>query len=277
MNNPFDLLNTEPKLIGPGIYFDISNEDYHSGPGISKSGLDLINQCPSLYQWSKNAPRDSERTEAVDFGTALHAWLLEPDEFASRYIVAPDFDRRTNIGKADEAEFLEEARQQGKIAIQSDDYRKLSIMRDSVMAHPVAKLLFDIEGSNEASIYWTDSETGELCRIRPDRMVNINGRPTIVDLKKIEGIDRMRRHVNEFRYHVQDAMYCEGYEAHFNQRPDFWFLFVSSSASAGAYKVGVFQLSHEYKLEGYESYRRNLNLYHHCNKNNDWLHIQPID
>jgi exodeoxyribonuclease VIII len=83
----------------PGIYFDISNEDYHAGDGVSKSQLDMVALSPALLQWQKSAPVDTEKLKALDMGTALHCLLLEPEEFDKRFIVAPQFNRRTNQGK----------------------------------------------------------------------------------------------------------------------------------------------------------------------------------
>ena len=80
----------------PGIYFDISNEDYHAGDGVSKSQLDMVAMSPALLKWQKSAPVDTEKLKALDMGTALHCLLLEPDEFDKRFIVAPAFNRRTN-------------------------------------------------------------------------------------------------------------------------------------------------------------------------------------
>ena len=64
-----------------GIYPNISNEDYHASEGISKSGLDMINKSPASYIWQKSAPTDDSKTGPLDFGTAFHCLLLEPDEF----------------------------------------------------------------------------------------------------------------------------------------------------------------------------------------------------
>lgn len=46
--------------MNPGIYFDISNEDYHAGDGVSKSQLDMVAKNPALLKWVKAAPEDEE-------------------------------------------------------------------------------------------------------------------------------------------------------------------------------------------------------------------------
>ena len=79
-----DTLYVEPQTtsgIAPGIYYDLSNRDYHRDDSISKSGLDLIDENPSQLIWSKNAPRDVEKEKPLDFGTAVHTLLLEPEKF----------------------------------------------------------------------------------------------------------------------------------------------------------------------------------------------------
>lgn len=155
----------------PGVYFSLSNAEYHSGAGISKSQLDMVALSPALLKWQKSAPVDEEKLQALDMGTALHCLLLEPDEFDKRFIVAPAFNRRTTAGKAAEAEFLTECRSMGMIVMDAEQGRKLKLMRDSALAHPAARWLLEAEGHCEASIYWNDDETGELCRIRPDKFL----------------------------------------------------------------------------------------------------------
>ena len=44
-----------------GVYHDITNEEYHSGPAVSKSQLDDIAISPAVYQWKKSAPVDEEK------------------------------------------------------------------------------------------------------------------------------------------------------------------------------------------------------------------------
>lgn len=70
----------------PGVYAGISNADYHGGPGISKSGLDLIHRSPMHYHAVVTAANDNhESTAAQALGTAAHALILEPAEFVKDY------------------------------------------------------------------------------------------------------------------------------------------------------------------------------------------------
>lgn len=70
----------------PGIYPDISNADYHGGPGVSKSLLDLINRSPAHMKAVLDMPReDRTPTAAQAIGTAFHALVLEPQVFRREY------------------------------------------------------------------------------------------------------------------------------------------------------------------------------------------------
>ena len=260
--------------VSNGVYHDITNGEYHAGPGVSKSQLDDIAISPAVYKWKKNAPVHKDKLAALDMGTALHCLLLEPDEFKHRFIVAPEFNRRTNAGKAAEKEFLEECLFTGKTVMTFEEGEKLQIMRESVFAHEDARWLLEQEGHSESSIYWTDSETGEQCRIRPDKY--LTNLPVVLDVKKTADIDRFSTHAEEFRYYVQDAMYSEAYNITFNERPDFLFLIVSETVSAGRYPVRVQLLEDEWKAAGFEEWHKNLRKFNQCKVNNDWHDMTPI-
>lgn len=73
-----------------GIYPNISNENYHGGPGVSKSMLDVLAQSSPLHLYHlRNTANDNrEPTKAQAIGTAFHALLLEPKEFQKNYCLA---------------------------------------------------------------------------------------------------------------------------------------------------------------------------------------------
>lgn len=258
----------------PGIYYDISNEDYHAGGGVSKSQLDIVAMSPALLQWQKLAPVDTEKLKALDMGTALHCLLLEPDEFDKRFIIAPAFNRRTNQGKADEEAFLKDVESMGMTVMDAEQGRKLKLMRDSAMAHSAARFLLSESGHAESSIYWNDEQTGELCRVRPDRWLpDYNA---IVDVKKVADMDRFSRHIEEFRYHVQNAMYQEGIKQVTGEKHGFFFIAVSETIDCGRYPVRVFELDRDDIETGHRLFRRDLNAYHECRVSNEWGGVEII-
>lgn len=69
----------------PGVYEGIPNAEYHGGPGISKSGLDLVHRSPLHFNAVMTAANDRTPTPAQDLGTAVHMAILEPSEFAKTY------------------------------------------------------------------------------------------------------------------------------------------------------------------------------------------------
>ncbi|HEC8896893.1 TPA: PD-(D/E)XK nuclease-like domain-containing protein, partial [Salmonella enterica subsp. enterica serovar Molade] len=134
---------TVPDDIQPGIYYDIPNEAYHAGPGVSKSQLDDIADTPAIYLWRKNAPVDTEKTKSLDTGTAFHCRVLEPEEFSKRFIIAPEFNRRTSAGKEEEKTFLEECARTGRTVLTAEEGRKIELMYQSVMALPLGQWLVE--------------------------------------------------------------------------------------------------------------------------------------
>lgn len=90
----------------PGVYEGIPNAEYHSGPGISKSGLDLIHRSPLHYNAVVTAANDRTPTPAQEIGAAVHMAILEPAEFAKTYCLAL---RRSDVPDAiDDREVLVE-------------------------------------------------------------------------------------------------------------------------------------------------------------------------
>lgn len=88
----------------PGVYDNLSNADYHGGPGISKSGLDLIARSPMHFKAKRDSANDNVPTPAQAIGTAFHAITLEPQVFTSEYTLAL---RRSDVPDAiDERETL---------------------------------------------------------------------------------------------------------------------------------------------------------------------------
>ena len=83
----------EQDLTAPkeGVFAGLSNAAYHGGPGISKSGLDLIRRSPMHYRHSLTVSREPTPDQRI--GTLAHTMILEPETVWDHYatpFVAPE-------------------------------------------------------------------------------------------------------------------------------------------------------------------------------------------
>lgn len=100
----------------------------------------MVAKNPALLKWVKAAPEDEEKKSALDMESALHCLLLEPQEFDKRFIVAPEFTRRINQEKTDEAAFLNSVADMHMTIMAAEQRRKLGLVRDRAMAAPCSTL-----------------------------------------------------------------------------------------------------------------------------------------
>ena len=261
----------------PGVHEDLPSAEYHRGPGISKSGLDLIARSPAHYAWSRAHP--SGDTPATALGTAFHALVLEPDLFHD--VVVRGLEKEPGVklarrSKADKLAWTQfEAEHAGKIILTRDQLATVENMADAVRAHPVASILLDPDdpGPAEASAYWRDPATDMLCRCRPDKVNRAHN--VLVDLKSTIEADVGSASFNAFarsaaahRYHVSDAMSIAGWAAASGERPQAYiFVAVEKDPPHG---VLCFQFDAEARERGRELLARDLDTYAHCVARDEW-------
>lgn len=215
-------------MIKPGIYYDMSNADYHGDPdSLSSSGAKLLARegGAALYHYQQTHP--TPPTPAMEFGTAAHAWILEGIEpiifepgikfeglDGKEYTLTKGRD--TKAGRA----FTELQAQEhpGVPIVSQADYEHLAGMREAVMSHPLAADLLKMPGRSEVSIFWK-SKGGSILKCRPDYLPDdvhpkLGYRP-IVDLKTTVDAtqDGFRRSAIKFGYHQSAAWYMEGLAA----------------------------------------------------------------
>ena len=139
-------------------------------------------------------------------------------------------------------------------------------MAAAVAAHPKAAALLT-GGHPEVSIFWQDADTGIDCRCRPDY---INPAGIIVDLKSTAdaGPAAFAKSCANFRYHVQDAFYSEGYY----QAAGTWprgFVFIAVEKTA-PYAVACYTLDDVAKEKGRELYQQDLQTLQAAQAANEW-------
>jgi len=232
----------------------MNNAEYHAHPAISKSKLDSIARSP-LHYWHRYINPDAqppEPTPAMEFGTAVHSIILEPDLFNTEYTLAPSINRTTKAGK----EAWAEASASGKKLLGSDTLESLLAIRESVYLHPIAKKALEAPGVAESSIFAVDPHTGFELKCRPDYLTDSNW---IVDVKTTAdaSLAEFQRSVAKYRYHVQSAHYKKVVELH-KKTPIQGFIFIVVEKTA-PYAVQVFEASSSLMRIGEQEATRNLN------------------
>jgi exodeoxyribonuclease VIII len=250
----------------------MNQKEYRSNPAISRSELWRIHQSPLHYQYYKKNP--PEPTPSLIFGSAAHTYILEKDKFNDEYAIAPVCDRRTKQGKEDYNAFL--ATIGNRQAISIEDHKKIIEMRKAIEAHKhAAEILYDPSAKYEQSFFWTDEQTGEAVKCRPDCMVELNGQKWIVDYKTTSSCadGDFERSCRKYGYKLQTGMYREG--VFWNTLDDYGFIFIAQESNA-PYAIRVYVCSEEFIGEGYDQYRELLGIYHHCKETGVWYGYEGV-
>lgn len=262
----------EQETIQDGVY-DISIEKYHNGPGISRSTLMEFMKSPLHYNYKVHNREEKKPVDIIrkfnplEFGNALHTFVLEPELFFDKYEILPEIDKRTTAGKALFKEIQERA--VGKEFIAQDAFDEIELMRDSIMTNEDARSL--IEGAlYEKSLYWTDPLTGLLCKVRPD----IWHSNMIVDLKTTASasLRDFQRSVYGYGYHVQAAMIHEALK-YVRSEIVTNFLYIAIEKEA-PYAVAVYQLDEEAIKLGIRQFQDILLGIKKCQENDSWPSYQ---
>jgi exodeoxyribonuclease VIII len=228
--------------VKPGHYPFLSNAEYHGGPGISKSHLDIVAQgLPLYWQAYRNPMRPArEEKEAWKLGSITHCAILEPDALFKEFVIEPTEDdgaprrptsRQLNAKKpsADSLEAIAfwadfDKRAAGRTIVSQEHFDLAMHMRDAVDRHPAAgPLMRDRKAAGskaEQSFYAIDPATGLLVKCRFDDLVDVSA----LDLKTTKDASEasFANSVCDYRYHVQEAWYRKVFKLVTGKSLDDW-------------------------------------------------------
>lgn len=211
----------------PGLYATMPGEQYHAIEAMSASGAKKMLRSPQHYRLMRDTP--NEPTAAMQFGTAVHAGVLEPDTFADNVVCAPEVNKRTKDGKAEWEYFCDLHR--GKTILSPEDFARSQACVAAVRAHPSASAL--LHGAKmEMSLLWEDGKYKVPCKARFDAW----NHDLVIDLKTTQNAapDEFPRQAASLLYHVQSAGYFSGAEHVLDLTPQgFVFVCVESEPPHG--------------------------------------------
>ena len=253
----------------PGIYDDLPCADYREIEAINASSLAEVDRSPRHWKFFRDNP--SPPTKAMEFGTAFHEMVLEPDEFSKHYVVNPHGNWRTK----DSREFKAAMEAQGKIALNDNDattpweygeYGRLLKMADAVKMSQEAMTL--LAGKKELTIVWRDPDFDLLCKGRID--CRNEPRNLLVDLKSSRNAaeDDFRQSVRTFGYASQAAMYLDGWsDLTGNDAAGFCFVVAEKEPP---FALSIYQIDNEFISYGRDIYKRRLAKLQQCFQTDVW-------
>lgn len=292
----------EPHPIG---MVELTNEAYHSGPGVSKSMLDTIAVSPLNY-WDQyinpdREPREFKHCFAVGDGT--HKLVLEPGTFEKTYAVG--FDKSAHPDALNTVDDLKQAlnklgipargskpelirllqeeqpsakimavleaehnaRMAGKLPIPATDYKNMLAMLRAIHADPWASGLLH-NAYVEQSFFWMDP-LGILRKCRTD-VVTWDGQ-LVVDLKTTDDVSEagFGRTIAQRRYHVQAAWYLDILHALYGDDAPKGWAFIAAQKTR-PFDVAVHELTEEQIHLGRLLYQRDLAVLIECQRTNYW-------
>lgn len=251
----------------------MSIKEYHNADGLSKSMMDYLTKSPAHLKYATEN-REERQNDNLTMGSLLHTILLEPQKFKQEYIIMPNnVDRRTKQGKEIYENLI--ANGQGKEIISQEQFELANIWASKILEHPKASEYFKRHAKNEVSIFWTDKNTGELCKARPDKIILEDD--CIVDLKTAVSAqqDDFQRKAFEFGYHRQAYWFAEAYKQQYGRDlKEFVFIVVEKTPP---YNVVVYVASEFFIEVGGIECRDLLNKYHKCKQTNNWYGYDGVE
>jgi hypothetical protein len=194
--------------------------------------------------------------------------VLEPSEFDKRYMVFEKQDGRTSAGKVANAQAA--LLQGNRELIDAKAFREITNMARSINSQPMAKGMID--GSvYEQSLFWIDSDTGILCKVRPDIWNN----RFIADLKTARSAapSDFQRDIWNYGYNLQAGMMAEAIWALKGvNMMDFTYVVVEKEAP---YATAVYKLEENAINKGREEFKKILFEMKECMINDVWPSYAP--
>ncbi|NIY47315.1 PD-(D/E)XK nuclease-like domain-containing protein [Cedecea colo] len=181
----------------PGIYYDLSNEDYHKDESIGSTTIKAISVSPANLYFNP-----FKGSKSAQIGTAIHAALLEPTVFEKEFLLKPDISTRASK----EYKTLAADSDPEKILI-GNEVDTINRMIESAQLNNDFIDYLSTKGRSEVSMFATCPTTGLKLKCRFDRLSDSHPYP--LDVKSCRDATQrgFSQAFGQYHYHVQAAFY----------------------------------------------------------------------
>ena len=250
--------------MGTGL-FTIPNDEYRQKKDwVSNSELGLFQVAPVIYKHRIIDGNRSSFSRALSEGSAVHAAVLEPQEFEKDYVSLPAMDMRLKANKDHKA--MLQAANPAATLLAFEDYSRIIALARHVHEHPVAGPLIRLCDQIEQSFFWIDPDLGVQCKGRADALCLEQG--IIVDLKTTKSAASFSRSIADYGYHRQAAFYIDGLTLSTGRRDWTWYWAIVEPEAPFLMKVIQAKAS---DIEvGRREYKKLLQIYKDCKERNEY-------
>ncbi len=181
----------------PGIYYDLSNAEYHKDPAIGSTSVKAISVSPANLYFNP-----FKGSKSAHIGSAIHAAILEPDVFKRDfYQLADGLDRRSPDYKSAVKDYGAEF-----ILVGSEVETVNKMVESARMNHDFVDYM-RAPGHSEVSMFAKCDVTGLDLKCRFDRLSD--SYPYPLDVKSCQDATERRfsQDFGKWHYHIQAAFY----------------------------------------------------------------------
>lgn len=250
-----------------GKVWEMSNRLYRQADGISASDLKVVLRSPAHYWQEKHHPKPPAEIAqaAMDFGTAVHTLVLQPDLAETNIKVLPK-DWNAKLKADREAREAVRVANPDAVILPHEAFDRATRLADAMRNHPTVRLLLDTDGEAEASFFSHLDDV--LVKGRPDKV--LAGYDCILDLKTTTDARKgvFKRRIVDGGHHISAAMYLHHVNTIDERRIIDYFWVVGEVEPP--HGVMVYRATPETLSLGEKKLREAVNIYRECLLTKRW-------
>lgn len=181
----------------PGIYYDISNADYHADPAIGSTSVKAISESPANLYFNP-----FKGSKSAHIGSAIHAALLEPAMYAREYVLRDDISTRNSVAYKS----ILSSHSEDSILI-GGEVETVNRMFETSRLNKDFMYYMGTQGHSEVSMFARCPDTGLNLKCRFDRLSD--SLPYPLDVKSCRDASKrgFSNACGQYHYHIQAAFY----------------------------------------------------------------------
>jgi len=235
-----------------------TSEKYHANKEfIGSSSLRKYKDSPLHF-----IAEPLQKTDALDFGTIYHTFMLEPDLFKKSYFVLDPNQRPEPLktfGSTANKKWKAEIEEKYPFIVSFDQIRELEQMKKQLFKNFYIQYLFK---TGEAELSHYTEFQGVKVKVRPDWKSD----KYLIDLKTTKNASKKGfiKSATEYEYYTQAAFYLDVIESIDQKSRQFLFI---AQEKHYPYAVNIFRASAQFLAIGRYEYEILLEQHEYCLEN----------